>query len=169
MHVLRLKILVLLYVVIGLIGVNDFETVSSFFKGAKGQRRAECIMQMCAVDKLNQLYVHSSDFTGTEFTSRLLDDLGVKYVIGNAERLKLMPEGAFITVSNHPYGMLNGIILIDLMAGIRPDYKVMVNKALTRVKTMEENFISVTPTGKKNNGVKGKVVMSTNHQVMSFR
>jgi putative hemolysin len=35
------------------------------------------------------------------------------------------------------------------MAGIRPDYKFMVNKILSHVKTMEENFISVTPVGNK--------------------
>jgi putative hemolysin len=160
-----------------LIGLKDFESVSSFFKGAKGQRRAENIMRMCAVDKLNQVYDRSSDYTGTEFTVRFLDDLGVNCVIGNAERLNVLPEGAFITVSNHPYGMLDGIILIDLMAGIRPDYRFMVNQVLSRVKTMEKNFILVTPTGKEYQGItsasiqgirKTKALLEQGHPVGFF-
>jgi putative hemolysin len=132
---------------------KEFEDLSPIFKGKMGRRFAEFIMRFCAIDNVNQVYDHSFGYTGAEFTSRLLNDLGVHYVVGNAERLKLLPEGAFITVSNHPYGGLDGIILIDLMAGIRADYKFMVNNMLSRVKTMKENFISVNPTGKKKNEV----------------
>jgi putative hemolysin len=136
-----------------LIDVKEFETLSPFFKSAKGSRFAEWIMRMCSIDKVNNVYDHSKDYTGAEFAARLLNDLGVNYIIGNAERLALLPKGAFITVSNHPYGGLDGIIMIDLMAGIRPDYKFMVNRALSMVKTMNENFIKVTPMETKEHSV----------------
>jgi putative hemolysin len=135
------------------VDIKDFENLSSFFKGKLGHRFAEFIIRFCAIDKVNQVYDHSFDYSGAEFTKRLLNDLGVNYMVGNAERLKLLPKGAFITVSNHPYGGLDGIILIDLMAGIRADYKFMVNNMLFRIKTMRENFISVNPTGNKKNEV----------------
>jgi putative hemolysin len=135
------------------VDIEDFENFSSCFKGKMGHWFAELIMRFCAIDKVNQVYDHSFNYTGAGFTSRLLNDLGVNYVIGNAERLKQLPEGAFITISNHPYGGLDGIMTIDLMAGIRPDYKFMVNNMLARVKTMKENFISVNPTGNKKNEV----------------
>ena len=135
------------------VDVKDFEALSSFFKGEKGHRRAEFIMRLLAIDKVNRLYDCFGSYTGSEFTSRLLDDVGVKYVIGNAERLKSLPDGAFITVSNHPYGGLDGIISIDLMAAIRPDYRFVVNKILSQIRTLDGNFISVTPTGNKKTGV----------------
>jgi putative hemolysin len=108
-------------------------------------------MHLFAFDRVNWVYDRSFDYKGPEFASRLLNDLGVHYVIGNAERLNQLPEGAFFTVSNHPYGGLDGIISIDLMAHIRPDYKFMVNKVISMVKTLEENFISVKPTTNKKN------------------
>jgi putative hemolysin len=129
------------------VDIKDFEALSSFFKGEKGHRRAAFIMRLLAIDKVNDLYDHQGAYTGSEFTSRLLDEMGVNYVVGNPGRLKSLPEGPFITVSNHPYGGLDGIISIDLMAGIRPDYKFMVNKILSLVRTLNGNFISVTPTG----------------------
>jgi putative hemolysin len=136
-----------------LIDVKEFETLSPFFKSAKGSQFAEWIMRMCSIDKVNWLYDHSKDYTGAEFAARLLNDLGVNYIIGNAERLEQLPKGAFITVSNHPYGGLDGIIMIDLMAGIRPDYKFMVNRVLSMVKAMKENFITVTPMETKDHSV----------------
>jgi putative hemolysin len=39
------------------------------------------------------------------------------------------------------------------MAGLRADYKFMVNNILSRIKTMKENFISVNPTSNKKNEV----------------
>lgn len=138
-----------------IIDKKDFEALSPFFKGVRGNQYADFIMRLFAFDKVNELYDHSSGQTGAEFAASLLNNLGVNYTIGNYEQLKLLPKGAFITISNHPYGGLDGIILIDLMAGIRPDYKLMVNKILSLVKTMKENFISVMPVTNKKNGFSG--------------
>jgi putative hemolysin len=133
---------------------KDFEAFSPLYKGEKGHRLAEYVMRLLAFDRINQVYDNSGAYNGAEFTSRLLDDVGVNYVVGNAERLKLLPEGPFITVSNHPYGGLDGIMSIDLIARIRPDYRFMVNKMISRVKTLQDNIISVIPAGNKKMGVK---------------
>lgn len=132
---------------------KDFESLSPFFRGEKGHRRARFIMKLLAIDKVNNVYGKNGIYKGARFASRLLNDLGVNYLVGNAERLKQLPEGAFITISNHPYGGLDGIILIDLFASLRSDYKLMVNKLLSLVKTMKDNFISVTPVGNKKTGI----------------
>ena len=112
-------------------------------------------MRLLAIDKVNSLHERFGAYSGPAFTARLLDDIKVKYVIGNADRLRSLPGGAFITVSNHPYGHLDGIISIDLIASIRPDYRFMVNKILSMIKTLKGNFISVTPAGNKKTGVTG--------------
>ena len=137
------------------VSVKDFEAISSFFKGEKGHRRAEFIMRLLSIDKVNSLHERFGAYAGPEFTTRLLDDIKVQYVVGNVERLRSLPGGSFITVSNHPYGHLDGIISIDLMAAIRPDYRFMVNKILSMIKTLKGNFISVTPTGNKKTGITG--------------
>ena len=132
---------------------KDFEAFSSIYKGERGHRLAEYVMRLLAIDRINEVYDNSGSFTGAEFTSRLLDDLGVNYVVGNAERLKMLPAGPFITVSNHPYGGLDGVMSIDLMARIRPDYRFMVNKMISMVKTIQDNIISVIPAGNKKSSV----------------
>jgi len=133
---------------------KDLEPFSFLFRGRNGQRRAEHVIRMLAIDKINRVYDNSGAWTGAEFTSRLLVDLGVNYTVGNARILSELPGGAFITISNHPYGGIDGIMTIDLMARLRPDYRFMVNRILSLVRTLEGNFISVVPAGNKKGSIK---------------
>ncbi|MDD4922705.1 MAG: 1-acyl-sn-glycerol-3-phosphate acyltransferase [Bacteroidales bacterium] len=131
--------------------IKDMEKLSPIFRGKTGNRLAKLVMRLFAIDKVNWVYGRSCDYTGSAFAGSLLNDLGAHYCIGNPEQLKHLPEGAFITISNHPYGGLDGIMLVDLIAGIRKDYKLMVNQFLSLAESMDENFIPVQPrVGKRN-------------------
>jgi putative hemolysin len=127
------------------VDVAFLEKESAFFRGRIGNQLAKLVLRLLAIDRVNWVYGRSCDKTGAAFAEGLLNDLEVDYRVGYAERLQHLPKGAFITVSNHPYGGLDGIMMIHLMAGIRSDYKVMVNQILTLIEAMEENFISVKP------------------------
>ena len=135
-----------------IIDESYLENISPVFKGVTGHKLAKIFMHIVALDRINWVYDRSCQYNGAAFAESLLKDLGVEYMVGNAERLQHLPEGAFITVSNHPYGGLDGIMMIDLIAGIRPDYKFMVNEFLSLVKTMDENFIKVTTKTAKREG-----------------
>jgi putative hemolysin len=128
-----------------LVEIEDLGLLSPIFRGEKGQRLAKRMLRMLSVDKVNALYERSCDHTGADFAHSILNDLGVDYCIYNPERLVQLPEGAFITVSNHAYGGIDGVMLVDLMVHIRSDYKLMANQVLSMVKALEENFISVIP------------------------
>ena len=106
-------------------------------------------MHILAIDKVNDLYRRNSIVNGPDFARAVLKDIGVEYEVLNPEVLKNLPDGPFITISNHPYGHLDGVILVDLFGHIRPDFKVMVNKFLGRIRTLDENFICVTPVGEE--------------------
>lgn len=82
---------------------------------------------------------------GPDFAKGILDQMEVDFLIGNPDRLQF-PKGAFITISNHVYGHLDGICLVDLIGHIRPQVKVMVNEFLMYIYGLAPNFISVNPT-----------------------
>lgn len=96
-----------------------------------------------SVDKVNAVHSKYFDEPGAPFVANLLKDFDIKLDIDGLDVLDNLPEGAFITVSNHPFGALDGIALIHIVASRRPDYKVMVNMILGRIKAMEPNFIAV--------------------------
>ena len=104
-------------------------------------------MKRLSIDRVNYLYDRNSSIKGPVFAGAVLSDIGVKYEILNREVLNHLPDGPFITISNHPYGHIDGGMRVDIFGHLRPDFKVMVNKFLGRIETMGDNFISVTPTG----------------------
>ena len=139
------------HVFMPLLTIDELESSFPFFKGGAGNSAARFLMKMLAVDKINALYDRNCLYKGPEFAAAILRDIGVAYEVINPEVLETMGDGPFITVSNHPYGSIDGIILVDMFGHLRKDYKVMVNKILSRIKAMDMNFISVTPNGNSRN------------------
>ena len=105
---------------------------------------ANALLHWLSVDKVNAVHAKCCDTPGPEFVRRLLlEEFKIKLRIDNAQVLDNLPEGAFITVSNHPFGALDGIALIYLISSRRPEYKVMVNMILNKISAMRPNFIAV--------------------------
>lgn len=121
-------------------------------RGERGERLITRMMHWFSADKVNDLYDRTCHLQGADCAGAMMRDIGVDYQVGYAERLESLPEGAFITVSNHPYGHLDGITLIDVLGHVRPDYKVMVNEILAHIRAMSPNFINVVPKGDKETG-----------------
>ncbi len=120
---------------------NDISQMVPWFKGK--EKLVNRLLKFLSVDKVNWLHDHNCDTPGPEFAAGLLKDLEIKLRIDNEELLDKLPEGAFITVSNHPFGALDGISLIHIIASRRPKFKVMVNMVLNYISAMRPNFIAV--------------------------
>ena len=130
-----------------LLTLNEVEKVTPLFRGKCGNAFCKGLMRMLSVDKVNELYDRNVRFKGPDFASAVLKDIGVEYEVLNKDVLQKIPGGPFVTISNHPYGHIDGVMLVDLFGHFRPDFKVMVNKFLGRIETLSDNFICVTPTG----------------------
>jgi putative hemolysin len=102
------------------------------------------------MNKVNGVYDASKHKSGVGFVTDLLDKQGIIRDVENYEVLDSFKETPFITVSNHPYGHIDGIIAISVVAAKRKDYKMMVNWMLNKIDTMEEHFIGVNPYAKDN-------------------
>lgn len=124
--------------------VLDADDIIGLVPKLQGHRKlVERLMKFIELDKVNDIHARHADTPGPQFVRDLLEDLGIKLKIDNEQVLDNLPQGAFITVSNHHFGALDGIILINLIASRRPGYKVMVNMILNHIKAMRPNFIAV--------------------------
>lgn len=124
--------------------VLDADDVIAMVPKLAGHRRlVERLLHWLSVDKVNAVHAHNCETPGPAFVEGLLRDFDIKLRVDGLDALDNLPEGPFITVSNHPFGALDGITLIHLVASRRPEYKVMVNMILGRIWAMEPNFIAV--------------------------
>ena len=120
---------------------DDIRQMAPFFDGKP--RLVAWLMKLLAVDKVNWIHDHNFDTPGVPFVQGLLRDLDITMQVRGQDVLDHLPESGFITVSNHPFGALDGIMLIKLVGEQRPDFKVMVNMILNHITAMRPNFIAV--------------------------
>ncbi|WP_221799663.1 lysophospholipid acyltransferase family protein [Oceanobacter mangrovi] len=91
---------------------------------------------------------------GIDMIEDALKYLDIKLDYDEEALRRVIPkEGPFITVSNHPFGFLDGIILLLLICRIRPDFRVVANFLLSYFAPISELFITVNPF--ENRGPKG--------------
>lgn len=122
------------------------------FNGKRGKLLYKAAMRLSGIYQVNDIHQKVEDLgiePGPDFAKGILDQMGVDFLIGNPERLNFPEEGPFITISNHFYGHMDGICLVDLVGHVRPKTKVMVNELLMYIWGLAPNFISVNPTLKK--------------------
>ncbi len=136
-----------------LITMDEIEGISPVFKGKFGHCLANGMLKLTGIDQLAERYARHEDLEGPDFVKAYLDDLGMTYQVDGLDHLKPVLNTPFITISNHPYGAVDGLIMIDLFGHLREDYKVMANKFLSMAKTIKDEFITVQPTTNDSEGV----------------
>lgn len=133
-----------------LISTAEIKNLHPIFKGRLGDILIKMLFSLSGMNKVNGVYDASKHKSGVAFVTDLLDKQGIIRKVENYEVLDSFKDTPFITVSNHPYGHIDGIIAISVVASKRKDYKMMVNWMLNKIDTMEENFIGVNPYAKDN-------------------
>ncbi|GHT87739.1 hypothetical protein FACS189474_1330 [Bacteroidia bacterium] len=132
-----------------LIKKEDIKKLHPVFRGRLGDALIRFLFSFTGANKVNAVYDASKhEATGLGFVTDLLDKQGIIRKVENYEVLNSFKDTPFITVSNHPYGHIDGIIAISVVAAKRKDYKMMVNWMLSQIDTMADHFIGVNPYAK---------------------
>lgn len=102
-------------------------------------------LKVTRLSGVNYVYNKSSHLKGVEFLNGMLDGFKIKYDIPEEDFKRLPKEGPFITVSNHPLGGIDGILLMKLLVKHNPDYKIIANFLLHRAVPLQEIIFPVNP------------------------
>ena len=126
--------------------INNSQVKSALkIKGFAGSLIAEVAMHITGFNRINRIYSHISDYKGIAFADSLISHLNIQCCY-NPSDLEYIPKtGPFIVVSNHPFGAIDGIIMLSLIGKIRPDIKVLTNFLLSYIPNLEEEFFPVNP------------------------
>ena len=112
-------------------------------KGFLGRWTAKLAYRLLELEKVNRVHDKFHDSFGPALSEHIIEDIGVRYEIP-PEQLEHIPrEGGFITVSNHHYGAIDGMILNSVFGSRRPDYKIMTTFFLARIPNLKDSFIPV--------------------------
>ena len=112
-------------------------------KGWLGRRVASAAYRLLELDKVNRVHEKFHESTGPEFSAHVLEDVGIRYEVPPEQLDRIPWEGGFITVSNHHYGSLDGMILSAVVGSRRPDYKILTTFFLSLIPSLKDSFIGV--------------------------
>jgi putative hemolysin len=126
-----------------LIQASDLVKVARLDK-LGGKNTARVLMSILQFDKINQIYARHYYKDSREFVRGVLHDTGIKYKI-HPGLVNIPKEGGFIIIANHPYGGIEGLILLDALSEIRPDIKIMANFLFNWIEPIKDKVFAVNP------------------------
>lgn len=125
--------------------ITSSEIAEAIGKGFVGKLAGALAMPLLGLDKINRYHERNCDYKGPEFAARILKDVGVSYNLPENQLEYIPREGNFITVSNHAYGSIDGLLLCSIIGSKRPGYKLLTNFLLSRIPALKESFMPVNP------------------------
>lgn len=103
------------------------------------------LMQVLNISTLNKIYDRQKHLTDLDFINALLEEFEIKFEIPEEDLRRIPKNGAFITISNHPLGGIDGILLLKLLLEQRPDFKIIANFLLHRIEPLKPYVMPVNP------------------------
>ncbi len=104
------------------------------------------IEKMLSFHRLNTLYEKiKKERSDLSFQKNVLNALNITYDLSVDEISKIPHKGPVLVVANHPFGMIEGVILASILKDVRDDVKIMANYLLAGFRELSDIFIYVDP------------------------
>ncbi|WP_299782166.1 lysophospholipid acyltransferase family protein [uncultured Formosa sp.] len=130
----------------GLVTANEVASAVNLDKfGFLGTFVGWSLMKFLKISTINKFYLENKHLENTVFLDRILEEFDIKFEIPEEDLKRLPKTGAFITVSNHPLGGIDGILLLKLLLEQRDDFKIMANFLLNRIEPLKPFIMPVNP------------------------
>ncbi len=113
--------------------------------GVLGTFAGWILMKVLKISTLNKVYDRNKHLQDVEFLNAILQDLEIKFEIPEEDLKRLPKDGAYITISNHPLGGIDGVLLLKLMLEKEPNFKIIANFLLHRIEPLKKYIMPVNP------------------------
>lgn len=106
------------------------------------------VERVVPLGQINDLYRRAvaNDGAGT-FFDKALEAHGVSIEMRTQDRARIPASGGLIVVANHPFGAVEGMAVLSMIGGVRPDVRVLANHMLAMVPPLREHSFFVDPFG----------------------
>jgi putative hemolysin len=106
---------------------------------------AALLMELMKINQVNELFAQAQPKVGPEFVDAILEGCGIDVEFDEKDLRNIPKEGSFIAIANHPYGGIEGMVLLKMLCMVRPDAKLMANFLLKKIPNLADYFIAVNP------------------------
>ncbi|WP_273565399.1 lysophospholipid acyltransferase family protein [Maribacter halichondriae] len=103
------------------------------------------LMKVTRISSINSFYDQNKHLEKLDFLDAILKHYEIDFEIPEDDFKRLPKEGPFITISNHPLGGIDGVLLLKLLVSHRSDFKIIANFLLHRIEPMAPYIMPVNP------------------------
>lgn len=130
----------------GIVNAKEVAKVMNLEKlGPLGISIGWLILKTTKISRLNREYEKRKKLNGIDFIDSILEGFEIDFEISEKDLKRIPKTGAFITISNHPLGGIDGMILMKLLLEQRSDYKIIANFLLHRLDPLKPYIMPVNP------------------------
>src|SRR5581483_7302845 len=124
---------------------------ASSFASPPGNARVDSLVQrVLQVDRLRNLYLRLKA-EGRSIPEDFLHALGMSWRIQKQDLERIPKSGPVLAVANHPFGLLEGVLLTTILPKIRGDFKIVTNSFLAGIPELERFCLFVDPFQSREN------------------
>tara|TARA_S200000501_G_scaffold291995_1_gene277288 strand:+ start:160 stop:1086 length:927 start_codon:yes stop_codon:yes gene_type:complete len=107
------------------------------------------IEKLSGKKKLENLYKNYSldERSPKKFWTDILKEMEIKIVNKSYNKLSIPKNGSLLVIANHPFGIIDGLILCSLVSNIRDDFKIMTHETLQFLPQLKQFILPVDFNG----------------------
>ncbi len=95
------------------------------------------------IRRLDRIYADALARTDGTVFDGILREMNVEYTVREGDLKHVPLEGPAVVFANHPFGMLDGILMASLLLRLRPDVKLLANQLLGCMNELSQHCILV--------------------------
>lgn len=80
---------------------------------------------------------------GVAFWSKAIRHMGIRIDTPSEEIARIPATGPVVVVANHPHGLVDGMIMAEMVSRVRSDFRILTRSLLTGIPEIEEFMIPV--------------------------
>jgi putative hemolysin len=88
------------------------------------------------------------------FSSRALHELDIALTADQDELQRIPASGPLVVVANHPFGALDGLLLLELIGRVRSDAKLLGNRLLDCVPDLRDHLLLLDVFGRRSSSIR---------------
>ena len=110
---------------------------------AKLGKQMPWVRPFMPLKRLDRIYAGAVSHPETNVFDGVLREMAVEYTVREGDLKNIPLDGPAVVFANHPFGMLDGILMGSLMLRHRPDVKILANQLLGCIEEMKQHCVMV--------------------------
>ena len=109
--------------------------------------------------KLQKIY---DDFSKNNTNPRyfwrgILEAMDIEVIDNSTEGIKIPPKGPLLMIANHPFGIIDGLIMCSLAANVRDDFKIITHETLQFIPELDKYILPIDFNEKSKTTIKNNI------------